>query len=95
MSDYYADLQPIHSRLPIMGLDDWNLDNYTILNDYASKTIKDYNKKIDKSNIKKHLNNILDELSSVYILMTFSDWDGDYPLANIHKIIGKAMTIDG
>jgi hypothetical protein len=27
--------------------------------------------------------------------MTFSDWDSDTPLANIHKIIGKAMTIDG
>ncbi len=27
--------------------------------------------------------------------MTFSEWDGEIPLANIHKIIGKAMTIDG
>lgn len=43
----------------------------------------------------KYLNRVLEELSSVYILMTFSEWDGEIPLANIHKIIGKAMTIDG
>jgi hypothetical protein len=48
-----------------------------------------------KQKKQKYLNQILDELSSVYILMTFSEWDGDIPLANIHKIIGKAMTIDG
>lgn len=92
MSDYFADLHPIHARLPKMELDDLNPKNYQLLNEYAEKVV---GKNKDKNNRKKHLNSILDELSSVYILMTFSEWDGDYPLANIHKIIGKAMTIDG
>jgi hypothetical protein len=35
MSDYYADLKPIHARLPIMELDDLNIENYKILSDYA------------------------------------------------------------
>lgn len=91
MSDYYADLKPIHARLPIMEIDDLNVENYKVLYDYATKMVKE--DKNQKRN--KYLNNILDELSSVYILMTFSEWDGDIPLANIHKIIGKSLTIDG
>lgn len=35
MSDYFADLHPIHSRLPKMELDDLNPKNYQILNEYA------------------------------------------------------------
>lgn len=41
------------------------------------------------------LNRIIDSLSNTYIFVTFSDWDGDFPLAKIHKILGKAMTIEG
>lgn len=40
MSDYYADLKPIHARLPIMELDDLHVENYKILSDYASKMVK-------------------------------------------------------
>jgi len=91
MSDYYADLKPIHARLPIMEIDDLKVENYKVLYEYAMKMVKEDQKQ--KRSI--YLNNILDELSSVYILMTFSEWDGDIPLANIHKIIGKSLTIDG
>jgi exoribonuclease R len=91
MSDYFADLHPIHARLPIMELDDLTPENYKVLHEYAERVVK----KDENGSKKKHLNDILDELTSVYILMTFSEWDGDTPLANIHKIIGKAMTIDG
>lgn len=68
MSDYFADLHPIHSRLPKMELDDLNPKNYEILNEYAEKVLG----KCKDKNRKKYLNSILDELSSVYILMTFS-----------------------
>jgi len=44
---------------------------------------------------KKELNDILDSLENTYIFVTFSDWDGDFPLVKIHKVLGKALTIDG
>jgi hypothetical protein len=34
-------------------------------------------------------------LENTYIYVTFSDWDGDVPLVKIHKVLGKALTIDG
>lgn len=37
----------------------------------------------------------MDSLADTYIFVTFSDWDGEYPQAKIHKILGKALTIDG
>jgi hypothetical protein len=40
MSDYYADLKPIHSRLPVMELDDLKVENYNVLYDYALKMVK-------------------------------------------------------
>lgn len=55
MSDYYADLKPIHTRLPIMELDDLNVENYQILSDYALKMVK-YDKKEKRA---KYLNRIL------------------------------------
>lgn len=66
-------------------------DNKNILNDYALDVLK-FDKNAKKT---KELNRILDLLSDVYILITFNDWDGERPLARLHKIIGKAMTIDG
>lgn len=44
---------------------------------------------------KSELNRIIEALSNTYIFVTFSDWDGNYPLAKIQKILGKALTIEG
>lgn len=40
MSDYYADLKPIHARLPVMELDDLKIENYKVLLDYAEMMVK-------------------------------------------------------
>lgn len=65
--------------------------NITILSDYAIEKLE-FDKKKKR---KDELNRIIDSLSNTYIFVTFSDWDGDYPLAKIHKILGKALTING
>ncbi len=44
---------------------------------------------------KSELNRIIEALSNTYIFVTFSEWDGNYPLAKIQKILGKALTIEG
>ena len=58
------------------------------MSDFVSKTLN------IKEGKKKDLNNILDALENRYIFVTFSDWDGDYPLVKFHKILGKALTLD-
>lgn len=73
-----------------MEMDQLVPTNIDILSEYVFKTIN-----YDKEGKTKELNRIMDSLSSTYIFVTFSDWDGDYPLVKIHKILGKAMTIDG
>lgn len=65
-------------------------ENVEILNHYVTEVLG-----YAKSSNKKVLNEILDALESTYIFVTFSDWDYEYPLVKIHKILGKAMTIHG
>ena len=91
LDDFFTDICPIHARLPVMEMDDLVDKNIDVLTDYVENELK-FNPKAKR---KSELNRIIEELSNVYILLTFSEWDGDYPLANIHKVIGKAMTIDG
>lgn len=74
-----------------MEMDELIDQNITILSDYAIKTLQ-FDKKKKR---KDELNRIIDSLSNTYIFVTFSDWDGDYPLAKIHKVLGKALTISG
>ena len=89
MNDFYADIHPIHPRLPIMELDDLVVQNYQILMEYIKVGLKFD----EKAKRKGQLNRVIDEMSNVYILVTFTQWDGDRPLAKIHKVLGKAMTI--
>ena len=65
-------------------------ENEKLLSDFITKQLS-----FSKEGGKKELNRVLDSLENTYIFVTFSDWDGDYPLVKIHKILGKAMTIDG
>ena len=89
LDDFYVDIVPIHARLPVMQMDELVPENEQILSDFVSKTLK------IKEGKKKDLNTILDALENRYIFVTFSDWDGDYPLVKFHKILGKALTLDG
>ena len=41
------------------------------------------------------MNEILDVIESIYVVASFGLWEKNRPYANIHRVIGKTMTIDG
>lgn len=73
-----------------MEMDLYIKENAKMLSEYVVKVLK-----YDSTNKKKELNRIMDSLADTYLFVTFSEWDGEYAQAQIHKILGKALTIDG